>query len=262
MKIMFLNKAPRNAATYDVSRIEALLNGYASPGTQVEICFPDDFPGSKIEQVIGGQNKLSGLDHMMDLPALIRKIMWAAENGYDAVIQSNTFDPGVDGGRLVVGIPVLGPFRTTLHTAAVLADRIGLTVPLASHVPYTWRLARSYGMDRMITDIRPVGIYGADLATRRDEITERAIGVMKGLVSETGAECIIPLGGAIIPYIVDPADLEAGAGVPVFNTKSTTIRFAETCVALGLTHSQLTYPRADLSYEDFSAHAQSDSAGA
>lgn len=79
---------------------------------------------------------------------------------------------------------------------------------------------------------------------------------MKGLVSETGAECIIPLGGAIIPYIVDPADLEAGAGVPVFNTKSTTIRFAETCVALGLAHSQLTYPRADLSYEDFSAHAE------
>ncbi len=262
MKIMFLNKAPRNAATYDVSRIEKLLNGYASPGTQVELCFPDDFPGSRIEEVIGGQDKLNGLDHMMDLPALIRKIMWAAQNGYDAVIQSNTFDPGVDGGRLVVGIPVLGPLRTTLHAAAVLADRIGLTVPLASHVPYTWRLARSYGMDRMITDIRPVGIYGADLADRRDEITETAIGVMKCLVSETGAECIIPLGGAIIPYIVDPADLEAGAGVPVFNTKSVTIRFAETCVALGLAHSPLTYPRAELSYEDFSAQAHGLSAGA
>lgn len=255
MKILFLNKAPRNAAIYDVSKIEKLLNSYASPGTKVEIGFPDDFPGSRIEEVIGGQNKLNGLDHMMDVPALIRKIMWAAENGYDAVIQSNTFDPGVDGGRLVVGIPVLGPFRTTLHAAAVLADRIGISVPLASHVPYTWRLARSYGMDRMISDIRPVGIYGADLADRKDEITETAIGVMKGLVSETGAECIIPLGGAVIPYIVDPADLEAGVGVPVFNTKSVTIRFAETCVALGLSHSPLTYPRADIEYEDFNARA-------
>ena len=87
MKIMFLNKAPRNAATYDVSRIEELLNGYASPGTQVELCFPDDFPGSRIEEVIGGQDKLNGLDHMMDLPALIRKIMWAAQNGYDALLR-------------------------------------------------------------------------------------------------------------------------------------------------------------------------------
>ena len=256
MKIMFLNKAPRNNATYNVEKIEALLNGYASPGTKVEVCFPDDFPGSRIEELIGGQQKLNGLDHMMDLPAIIRKIMWAADNGYDAVIQSNTFDPGVDGGRLVVGIPVLGPFRTTLHAAAVLADRIGITVPLASHVPYTWRLARSYGMDHMITDIRPVGIYSSDIDQRGQEITDTAIGVMSGLVADTGAECIIPLGGAIIPYVVDPADLEAGVGVPVFNTKSVTIRFAETCVGLGLAQSPITYPRADLSYEDFSTKAQ------
>ena len=44
--------------------------------------------------------------------------------------------------------------------------------------------------------------------------------------------------------------------MPVFNTKSVTIRFAETCVNLGIAHSPATYPRADLSYEDFSAQAQ------
>ena len=64
------------------------------------------------------------------------------------------------------------------------------------------------------------------------------------------------MGGAIIPYVVDPADLEAGVGVPVFNTKSVTIRFAETCVGLGLSHSPITYPRANLSYDDFSASAE------
>ena len=61
MKIMFLNKAPRNAATYDVSRIEALLNGYASPGTEVELCFPDDFPGSRIcaQEYGGGDGRIT-----------------------------------------------------------------------------------------------------------------------------------------------------------------------------------------------------------
>ena len=44
-------------------------------------------------------------------------------------------------------------------------------------------------------------------------------------------------------------------GVPVFNTKSTSIRFAETCHALGLTHSQVTYPTAKLNYEDFTRRA-------
>jgi len=88
------------------------------------------------------------------------------------------------------------------------------------------------------------------------EILETAINVARGLVEETRAECVIPLGGAIIPYIVDPADIEAAIGVPVFNTKSVTIRFAETCVNLGLAHSPKTYPRADLKYEDFAAQAQ------
>jgi allantoin racemase len=256
MKIMFLNKTPKEGVVYDPTEIERLLNSYASPGTKVEIGFPDNFEGSRIEQAIGDQMMLNGLDHMMELPALIRKIAWAAENGYDAVIQSNTFDPGVDGGRLSVGIPVLGPLRTTIHVAANLADRIGITVPLPSHVPYTWRLLRAYGMDRLVTDIRPLGIYGPDLKNRVEEITDKAARLVEGLVRETGAESVIPLGGALIPYIVDPAELQRRTGVHVYNTKSITIRMAELCVGLGLVQSPLTYPRAKLSLQDFSAKAR------
>jgi DNA-binding transcriptional ArsR family regulator len=74
---------------------------------------------------------------------------------------------------------------------------------------------------------------------------------MRGLVAETRAEIIIPLGGAIIPYVVDPKDLAAAVGVQVLNTKAIGIRFAEMCVALKMTQSALTYPRAKLSYGDF-----------
>jgi len=250
MRILFLNKMPRNAAIYDVAGVEAQLNTYASPGTRVELGFPDNFAGSQVEKTLGSQAMLNGLDHMMEVPALIRKIMWAAENGYDAVIQSNTFDPGVDGGRLVVTIPVIGPFRTTLHTAATLADRIGITVPLASHIPYTWRLLRTMGMTSHVTDIRALGIYSSDIKERREEITGKAVDLIRGLVEDTGAECIIPLGGALIPYVVDPAELQERAEVPVLNTKAISIRFAEMCVSLGLSHSPRTYPRAKLSYAD------------
>jgi hypothetical protein len=74
---------------------------------------------------------------------------------------------------------------------------------------------------------------------------------MRKLVEETRAEIIMPLGGAIIPYVVDPKDLAAATGVQVLNTKAIGIRFAETCVALKITQSALTYPRAKLSYKDF-----------
>jgi Asp/Glu/hydantoin racemase len=252
MRILVIDQAPRSdkGQPYDVAAIEKMLNGYANAGTKVEIGFPDDFPGAQLFLTIGEQSFLNGLHHMMETPAIVRKIFWAAQNGYDAVISSNTFEPGVDGGRLAVDIPVIGLLRTALHAALTLADRVGITVPLPPHVPYTWRILRTLGLDRFVSDIRPIGIY-VDVTKRRDEIFERAVKLMKGLVAETRAEIIMPLGGAIIPYVVDPKDLAAAVGVQVLNTKAIGIRFAETCVSLKMTQSAVTYPRAKLQYDDF-----------
>jgi Asp/Glu/hydantoin racemase len=251
MRICFLNQAPEQSKAYDTAKIEALLNSYASPGTKVEIVFPDNYEGSRLYDTIGAQSVLNGLHHMMETPAIVRKIFWAAQNGYDAVIQSNTFDPGVDGGRLAVGIPVIGLLRTAMHAALTLADRVGITVPLPGHVPYTWRTLRSYGLDRFVSDIRPLGVYGKDIAQRKGEILEITSNLIRGLIKETRAEIILPLGGALIPYVVDPADLAKATGAQVLNTKAIGIRFAETCVRFGMTQSELTYPRAKLSYDDF-----------
>src|ERR1700758_4767892 len=173
MKIMFLNQAPKKGdkgPAYNVEEITTLLNSYASPGTTVEIGFPDDYEGAEVARSLGSQSHLNGLHHMMEVPSIVRKIFWAAENGYDAVIQSNTFDPGVDGGRLAVEIPVIGLLRTSMHAALTLADRVGITVPLPGHVPYTWRILRSYGLDSFVSDIRPIGVYGKDIAERKEEI--------------------------------------------------------------------------------------------
>jgi Asp/Glu/hydantoin racemase len=254
MRILFVDQQPRTEKSqqpYDIAAIEKLLNSYASPGTTVEIGFPDDYAGSQLMNTIGGQSALNGLHHMMETPSIIRKIFWAAHNGYDAVISSNTFDPGVDGGRLAVEIPVIGLCRVSMHAALTLADRVGITVPLAPHVPYTWRILRTLGLDHFVTDIRPIGIYGADISRRGKEIFDRTVGIMRSLVAETRAEIIMPLGGAIIPYVVDPKDLAAATGVQVLNTKAIGIRFAEMCVAFKMTQSALTYPRAKLAYEDF-----------
>ena len=254
MRILFVDQQPRTEKSvqpYDIAAIEKLLNSYASPGTTIEIGFPDDYAGSQLMNTIGGQSRLNGLHHMMETPSIVRKIFWAAENGYDAVISSNTFDPGVDGGRLAVNIPVIGLQRTAMHAALTLADRVGITVPLAPHVPYTWRLLRTIGLDRFVSDIRPIGIYGADISQRGAEIFDTTVKVMRGLVAETRAEILLPLGGAIIPYVVDPKDLAKAVGVQVLNTKAIGIRFAEMCVACGMTQSAITYPRAKLSYDDF-----------
>jgi hypothetical protein len=78
---------------------------------------------------------------------------------------------------------------------------------------------------------------------------------MRSMIADTAAECIVPLGGLLFPYAVNPADLEKELGVPVLNTKAIGIRFAEMCVAFGMSQSPRTYPTAKLSYEDFTSQA-------
>ena len=51
MRILFVDQQPRTEKSvqpYDIAAIETLLNGYASPGTTVEIGFPDDYEGSQL----------------------------------------------------------------------------------------------------------------------------------------------------------------------------------------------------------------------
>jgi allantoin racemase len=257
MRIMFLSHLPENPRAKErYAKIQAQLDGYASAGTRVELCFPDDYPGARLSLDLGARNEVPGIYHVLQTPAIIRKIVWAENNGYDAVVQSNTFDPGVEAARQTVRIPVVGVLRTALHMATVLSNSIAIIVPLDEHVAYTWQIVHSYGMQGFVKDIAAIGLYDETAEKRIDEIFARAAEVMRATIKTSGAGCIIPLGGAVVPTLVSPKDLESEVGVPVLNTKAIGIRFAEMCVQLGMTQSAVNYPLARLRYEDFTAFAR------
>jgi Asp/Glu/hydantoin racemase len=253
MRIMFLNQGPRDPGTTDedVAEIEALLRGYASPGTEIIHCFTEDYPGAMVHEVLGKAKALNGVTHAIEALAIIQKITWAAENGFDAVIQSNTFDPGVEGGRLAVRIPVIGLFRTALAVASTICDRFAILGPLDSDLPTIWRTICAYHMDQSVVGLRGLGIYSADMKSRKTEIFERTVTLVKELIRDKGAECIIPLGGKLIPYLVDPVDLEKATGAPVLNTKAIGIQFAEMCVRNNILHSPLSYPPSPAKHAHF-----------
>jgi len=245
MRIMVLNQTGGRTGTEYHERVEPILRRYASPGTIVDLCYPDE-PAIRTE---GGGS--SHLGFYLSNPGLVRKAVWAEQNGYDAVIQSNNFEPGVEASRMAVRIPVLGLCRTTMHVAANLSDRIGVTVPLDSYYILARRLLESFGMLQYVTELRSLSLPGVpngaeQVAAMRPVIFERAAEAMRSMVNDGGAECIVPLGGAIIPYIVDPDDLTPEAGAPVLNPKAIGIQFAEMCVRIGLSQSPLTYPLATL----------------
>jgi allantoin racemase len=257
MRICFIAPNPENPAGGTSARPHDLIRSYASPGTEIDFTAPEDYQGAHVLIKIQGEGALPGLHHVLSTTAFIRKVAWAQEQGYDAVIQSNTFDPGVEAARLAVGIPVISVCRTALHTATVLAGRIGITVPFESHVAEVWKMVRTYGMETFVKDIQPIGLYPGNMKSPQ-HLRDGIVDVMRRMVERSAPEYIIPLGGALVPYVVDPKDLQQAVGVPVLNTTIAAINFAELCVRAGMTQSPIAYPRVQsVVYDDFQRAAYS-----
>ena len=242
MRFMFLNhSAERHSHELEV-HIAKLLKSYASPDSTFELAYPEDLGSSAVLKLLEERKALSGLHHILETPALVKKAIEAERQGFDAVIQSNTFDPGVEASRLAVRIPVIGLLRASLHFAATICDRFGLIVPLETHMPHTLRMVQTYGMTPFVSGIRTVGLYDTgDLSGYHDVVIERTLAVGKELVAQ-GAQAIIPLGGKIYPYVVTPEELEPHLGVPVINTKAVGVSYAELMARNKIKHSIKAYP--------------------
>src|ERR671922_1643058 len=185
MRIMFLNHSFKRHSPELEAHIRRLLAGYASPGTIFELAYPEDLGGGEVLSLLEERKALSGLHHILETPALVQKAIEAERMGFDAVIQSNTFDPGVEASRLAVRIPVIGLLRASLHFAASICDRLGLIVPLETHMPHTMRLVQTYGMMPFVCGIRTVGLYDTgDLSGYHDTVVERTLAVGKELVEQ------------------------------------------------------------------------------
>ena len=242
MRFMFLNHSAQRHSAQLEAHIAKLLKSYASPETSFELAYPEDLGGGAVLSLLEERKALSGLHHILETPALVKKAIEAEQKGFDAVIQSNTFDPGVEASRLAVRIPVIGLLRTSLHFAATLCDRFGLIVPLETHIPHTARLVQTYGMSNFVTGIRTVGLYDTgDLSGYHDVVLQRTLEVGKELVAQ-GAQALIPLGGKIYPYVVTPEELEPDLGVPVINTKAVGVSYAELMARSKIKHSIKAYP--------------------
>jgi allantoin racemase len=243
MRILALNHT--FAREYDAEgeqRILDLLTSYACAGTTIEFGYPEDLGGGDVLHHIRKQKALAGLHHILETPALVKKVIAAERDGFDAVVQTNTFDPGVEACRLAVRIPVVGVMRASLHFAASLCDRFAITVPLESYVPYVARTVETYGMTHWVTAIRAVNLFEVgDLKNHRDAILKSTVAQARQLVAE-GAQALVPLAARLIPYAVSPQEVEHEIGVPVINTLAVGVRFAELMVNTKTLHSQKAYP--------------------
>src|SRR5215470_9610105 len=115
---------------------------------------------------IGNAPDLLGLA----VPPFIDAFREAERQGYDAVVPLGTLDLGVDAGRSVVDIPVVGPSESMLHIAAMLGRRFGVIMYDESVLPLGYRMVERFHMTDKVIGWRTCGFELHEITTNRDAV--------------------------------------------------------------------------------------------
>ena len=177
-------------------------------------------------------------------PAFFDAYRRAEREGYDAVVPLGVLDLGVEGGRSMVDILVLGPCETALHVASMVGERFGCIVYHDSLIPMTESIVRRYGgMYERVVGFRSSGFDLPDIAANHDKVVANFVAAARSLIEKERADVIIPLGISQCPVHIKPDWLSKQLGVPVVEGIGAPIRVAAAMAHLGLKHSRKRWPK-------------------
>ncbi len=215
-----------------------LLKSYASPGTDLDVVFPDAPPNTG-----GWFGRFSEARIAAMAPYVIHEVSKAEKEGYDGVWTTGEWDVGAAVARHLVDIPVVDSGPVCLHTAALLGDRICVLVIEDSAKSFARTLFRRWGISDFVTSIVPWNIPIYDSWDRKTEIKDITVKLCKKAVEEEDAQVIVSFCGVFVPMIVSPEEIEAEVGVPCLNTMAVALRTTEMFVNLKLHKSLKAYPK-------------------
>jgi allantoin racemase len=208
---------------------QAALQRFVSPGVTVEARRTEGGPAS-IESMWEGY---------LLVPPLMELAVELEREGFDAIVPGCFGDPGLDGVRELVEIPVVGPGATSMLVAANLGHRFGVVTVLESVVRPLANLAKLTGVADKLASVRQIGIPVLELNGDRDATFGRLVSTSRRAIEEDGADVLV-LGCGTLSFRA--AELQEIVGVPVVNPLQVAMRTAEMLVACGLSHSKRSYP--------------------
>lgn len=178
------------------------------------------------------------------LPAILQKIQESERDGMDAVIINCMEDPGLEAGRQLVKIPVIGPAQTAFHIAAMLGYKFSVLFPLDNPY-YIEKLVERYGLIHRLASVKILDASLEVLATDKATSVESLVTSSLEAIKMDGAHVIVP--GCM--YTIGMAgEVQArleklGFPIPVIDPGLLAVRMAETLVDLGISASKRTYPK-------------------
>ena len=208
---------------------QAALQRFVSAGTSVEARRP-----------VGGPASIESMwEEYLLVPPLMELAVELEREGFDAIVPGCFGDPGLDGVRELVSIPVVGPGATAMLVAANLGHRFSVVTVLESVVRPLANLAKLTGVADKLASVRQIGIPVLELNGDRDATFLRLIETSRRTIEEDGADVLV-LGCGTLSFRA--AELQEVVGVPVINPLQVALRTAELLVACGLSHSKRSYP--------------------
>jgi allantoin racemase len=228
-RILYLVPGPlsRSRGLDELDRRRSHLQEWAAPGVEVGIAENPHGPAS-IE---------SGYEEYMCVPGSFEVAAKAQDEGYDALVLGCFGDPGLDGFREILSVPIVGPCEAAMHAACQLGHRFGIVTVLDSIVAPLHKLARVAGLDSRVAAIVAVDIPVLELGDHSYEA------VLDGCrrVLAARADTIV-LGCMSMAFLGVAEQLTEQLGVPVINPARSALKTAELFVGSGLTHSKRAFP--------------------
>jgi allantoin racemase len=178
---------------------------------------------------------------LMDV-ALLEAGLPAQEEGYDAVLVDTVSDSGIEALRSMLDIPVIGPGKAALLFALTLGSRFGVLAQWAPSLA-RWRKALDEwhleGQCAAVEHFDTPPDFSALIAGKEQEVFPKMEAACRRLL-ESGAD-VICLGSTTMHQ--SGAYLQQRLPVPVVNPGPLSYRLIHTLLALGVSHSRVTYPR-------------------
>ncbi len=208
---------------------EAALQAFVGPGTTVEA-----------RPAVHGPTSIESLwEEYLSIPGFMEKAVALEHEGFDAIVHGCFADPGVDGGRELVSIPVLGSGATSMLVAANLGHRFSIVTVLENVIRPLENLAALTGIAPKLASVRQIGIPVLELNDDPEATFARLVNVSLRVLVDDRADVIV-LGCGTLSFRA--AELQEAIGVPVLNPLQVTLRMAELLVSCGLSHSKRSYP--------------------
>lgn len=214
----------------EMERRRGILQKYAAAGTEVVIDYIRSGPAS-IE---------SEYEELVASVETIQKIMEAEKQGIDGVIIGCYGDPGLDGAREMVKIPVIGPGAASAYLAAMLSHRFSIVTVTESIVPSLENLMLKNGLERKLASVRATNVSVLDV--NRDPGIARRRAMEEAVLArdQDRADCIV-LGCMSLAFTEANFEMSEQLGIPVVNPAIASLKLLEATLACGLSHSKKAF---------------------